>query len=238
VAAWDVADVAARVAAWDAARVAARVAWDAACVTEYELQVLDALSVINVQGNSNVREQIAALKEERDKAITEIQKMVAESELWDGEPQATIAELRAEIGTAPEGSHPDEQKPRDRTWHQERLNWQGECDARGQAYLAKVADNLRQAGVIAALKCELIGEKEWSEKWSETLHGHLLAQIGENKKMLLSFQEHFAALKGRKAEEIKRLQRKHHPVCSCKQCMGLKEDPPDALKQEEVKDNG
>ena len=85
---------------------------------------------------------------------------------------------------------------------------------------------------ITALKGELKGEK----KWSETLHGHLLAQIEEKKKMLLSFQEHFAALKGRQAEAIKRLQRKHHPVCSCKQCMGLKEDPypPDALKQGEA----
>lgn len=31
--------------------------------------------------------------------------------------------LRAQIGFAPEGSHPDEQVPRAETWHRERLNW-------------------------------------------------------------------------------------------------------------------
>ena len=32
-------------------------------------------------------------------------------------------ELQGEIGSPPEGSHPDEASPRDETWHGERLNW-------------------------------------------------------------------------------------------------------------------
>ncbi len=34
-----------------------------------------------------------------------------------------VAELEREIGKAPAGSHPDEQKARAATWHAERLNW-------------------------------------------------------------------------------------------------------------------
>lgn len=37
-----------------------------------------------------------------------------------------IEELESLIGQPPEGSHPDEWKPRAETWHQERLNWEQE----------------------------------------------------------------------------------------------------------------
>ena len=37
--------------------------------------------------------------------------------------EAENKELRGEIGSPPEGSHPDEASPRDETWHGERLNW-------------------------------------------------------------------------------------------------------------------
>jgi len=40
--------------------------------------------------------------------------------------QAELAELRAQIGKAPEGSHPDEQLPYAATWHDERRNWRAE----------------------------------------------------------------------------------------------------------------
>ena len=36
------------------------------------------------------------------------------------------ADLETLIGQPPEGSHPDEWKPRAETWHQERLNWEAE----------------------------------------------------------------------------------------------------------------
>ncbi len=42
--------------------------------------------------------------------------------------QAELAELRAQIGKAPEGSHPDEQKPRAATWHEERMHWMAEVE--------------------------------------------------------------------------------------------------------------
>lgn len=111
----------------------------------------------------DLERQISALTAERDNAITEIQKMVAESELWDGG-------LRAEIGTAPDGSHPDEQKPRDRTWHQERLNWQAECDARGKAYLKLSAENER-------LKEEVELHTSWGNL-SATLPEELFEEAG------------------------------------------------------------
>lgn len=37
-------------------------------------------------------------------------------------------ELERLIGSPPEGSHPDESKPRAETWHQERLNWIAETE--------------------------------------------------------------------------------------------------------------
>jgi hypothetical protein len=37
-------------------------------------------------------------------------------------------DLQRLIGQPPEGSHPDEWKPRGATWHQERLNWQAEVE--------------------------------------------------------------------------------------------------------------
>ena len=39
-----------------------------------------------------------------------------------------IEELEALIGQPPKGSHPDEWRPRDKTWHRERLNWAQEVD--------------------------------------------------------------------------------------------------------------
>ncbi len=39
------------------------------------------------------------------------------------------ADLETLIGQPPEGSHPDEWKPRAETWHAERLNWIGEVEA-------------------------------------------------------------------------------------------------------------
>ena len=36
------------------------------------------------------------------------------------------ADIETLIGQPPEGSHPDEWKPRAETWHQERLNWEAE----------------------------------------------------------------------------------------------------------------
>lgn len=43
------------------------------------------------------------------------------------------------IGTPPEGSHPDEQQPRDTTWHKERLNWINETEKLRRAVQAKDA---------------------------------------------------------------------------------------------------
>jgi len=44
------------------------------------------------------------------------------NDLVDG-AKVTIAALRAEIGSPAVGSHPDEAKPRAKTWHAERANW-------------------------------------------------------------------------------------------------------------------
>lgn len=62
---------------------------------------------------------------------------------------ATIAEYEAEIGKPPDGSHPDEQKPRAVTWHQERLNWVAEL----AALRAEVADFRNAAKVAASESC-------------------------------------------------------------------------------------
>ena len=92
---------------------------------------------------------------------------------------------------------------------------------------------------IIALRGELTDEKEWSE----ALHGNLLAQIEENKKMLLSFQEHFTALKGRHAEEIERLREALERIdqtltgSSCSYCRRVYNIVQDALKQKGVKGN-
>ena len=37
--------------------------------------------------------------------------------------QSERDELLREIGSAPEGTHPDESRPRAETWHKERANW-------------------------------------------------------------------------------------------------------------------
>jgi hypothetical protein len=65
----------------------------------------------------------------------------------------TADELLALIGDAPDGSHPDEWLPRDKTWHAERLNWIREVEAL-RAMIAGRADLLvaikRAANAIAA----------------------------------------------------------------------------------------
>ena len=40
-----------------------------------------------------------------------------------------VRDLLAMIGEPPAGMHPDEWKPRAKTWHEERLNWIGEVNA-------------------------------------------------------------------------------------------------------------
>lgn len=42
--------------------------------------------------------------------------------------KATINNFKCQIGKPPEGSHPDEQAPRAKTWHEERLNWKEETE--------------------------------------------------------------------------------------------------------------
>ena len=69
---------------------------------------------------------------ERDEKIKELtgrlDASVKAGEILQGE----VAALKATIGTPPEGSHPDEAKPRAATWHQERLAWQGEVETNRQ----------------------------------------------------------------------------------------------------------
>ena len=46
--------------------------------------------------------------------------------LIDAAIQEATKELREQIGNPPEDSHPDEAKPRAKTWHLERQNWKQE----------------------------------------------------------------------------------------------------------------
>lgn len=59
-------------------------------------------------------------------AIAELASLRQERDMWKSQAElgyAAIDEYEAEIGDPPEGSHPDEQKPRAETWHRERQNW-------------------------------------------------------------------------------------------------------------------
>ncbi len=64
---------------------------------------------------------------------------------------AYAVRLRALIGDAPEGSHPDEWLPRHATWHGERANWQGEVE------------RLRSALPVASGDVETTGEDDLCE---------------------------------------------------------------------------
>lgn len=59
-----------------------------------------------------------------------------------------VDQLRAEIGSPPEGSHPHEAKPRGETWHAERANWTSEVEQLRQrvAELEQVVSGLDYDG--------------------------------------------------------------------------------------------
>ena len=57
---------------------------------------------------------------------------------------ARVAELEAERGTLPDGAHPDEAKPRDKTWLAERANWSAEVE-RLRARVAALEGKLEEA---------------------------------------------------------------------------------------------
>ncbi len=86
-------------------------------------------------------------------------------------------ELKAQIGTPPVGSHPDEAKPRNATWHKERQSWANEVEAmrthisKIEAQLAtalqkgaeaerkRIAEALRKCDLGGRLACALIAKE-------------------------------------------------------------------------------
>jgi hypothetical protein len=75
------------------------------------------------------------------------------------ELECQVAALRAEIGQAPPGSHPDEHKPRALNWHAERLHWRIEVESlrHENSRLERELQELRnlndgRCGEVAALR--------------------------------------------------------------------------------------
>ncbi len=75
-------------------------------------------------------EGVAALLAEVVPQVAGLQEQLAAA-------QQVADELATQIGTPPEGSHPDEALPRSGTWHQERANWLAETDQL-RAHIAKL----------------------------------------------------------------------------------------------------
>ena len=90
------------------------------------------------------QEAVAALLDQATPAVSILQEQLAGA-------QQVADELAAQIGTPPEGSHPDEALPRSTTWHQERANWLAETEQM-RAHIAGVEQQLKaaQAEVTAA----------------------------------------------------------------------------------------
>lgn len=73
--------------------------------------------------------------------------------------ETELDKLRAQIGTPPDGSHPDEQIPRAGTWHQERLNWISEIET-ARAYIAKCETQIKER---AAMMRDVMRERDKAE---------------------------------------------------------------------------
>lgn len=82
-------------------------------------------------------EGVAALLAEVVPQVAGLQEQLAAA-------QQAADDLATQIGTPPEGSHPDEALPRSGTWHQERANWLAETDQM-RAYIAGVEQRLKAA---------------------------------------------------------------------------------------------
>ena len=80
--------------------------------------------------------------------------------------ETELDKLRAQIGTPPDGSHPDEQIPRAGTWHQERLNWISEIET-ARAYIAKCETQIKER---ASMMRDVMRERDKAEaelkEWS------------------------------------------------------------------------
>jgi hypothetical protein len=70
--------------------------------------------------NERLRLDLAAKEAELAVAKAQVEELRGWVERWKVAAR--------EVGFAPEGSHPDEQKPRAETWHGERLNWIAEVN--------------------------------------------------------------------------------------------------------------
>ena len=73
-----------------------------------------------------------------------------------------------EVGFAPEGSHPDEQKPRAETWHAERLNWIAEVNQLRAQVDALTAEARAWKDAATAPEAELAKWKEYETEARET----------------------------------------------------------------------
>ncbi len=76
------------------------------------------------QRNVAYEAEVEALKKERD-LLEKLRASEAQAKRERGDMLADLTEL---VGEPPTGSHPDEQRPRAATWHQERLNWISEVE--------------------------------------------------------------------------------------------------------------
>ena len=90
---------------------------------------------------------------------------------------AEIIRLCDEVGTLPEGNHPDEVKPRAATWLDERRNWEAEV-----AHLRAENDQLRQDRLdySSAVTTEGMNASEWIWRAgkAEREAKRLLAELG------------------------------------------------------------
>jgi hypothetical protein len=64
--------------------------------------------------------------------------------------RSTFDDLKAEIGTPPPGSHPDEARPRAATWHAERINWIAEAERLRQEVARVTAERDRLGEALEA----------------------------------------------------------------------------------------
>ena len=97
-------------------------------------------------------EGVAALLDQATPAVSSLQEQLAGA-------QQVADELAAQIGTPPEGSHPDEALPRSATWHEERANWLAETEQM-RAHIANVEQQLKVAQAEATAARERIATLE------------------------------------------------------------------------------